>query len=446
MQTVLRAGQLFLNSYQTTRLLGSGGMGQAYLGTNIHTKAAVVIKVMHAHLAQDQLNRRRFAAEIDLLGRFRHPHAVALFDADAENDELPFLVQEFVPGTTLGELIRDDGALSVPRTARLAGQLCQVLHALHEQGILHRDISSANIMVAHPNSEGEQLKLMDFGFASLGASAGVYFALDKLAGPRDGIGGGTPDYLCPEQIRKEPVDRRGDLYSVGVLLFEMLTGALPFGDAQSVTEILHCQLHRSPPTCASRGIQDVPLRLETLIHRLLAKQPVERPASARQLAQEFGLAVGFEIAPDSAFQSGSLPQETLEVPCDDDLDILDRFDAWMPEQIAVMKLRGFLDQVDGEVLSSFPGKIRVRILDPRVKLVQQPGGFFKFLGLRRPALAQPRFLHLELRMEKRSRDGRNLVELSVVLEPSGPDTSDELAMRRGFAERICRELRAFLMA
>lgn len=443
MQTALRSAQMFLQTYQVRRLLGTGGMGQIFLGENIHTRKPVAIKVMHPHLAQDRLARRRFSSERELLEKFRHPYAVALLDADTECSDPPFLVQEYVEGLTL-ELQVTHGRLSLDRTTRITGQLCQLLHAMHGKGILHRDISAANVMVVSPGAPGEHIKVMDFGLASLGASAGVYLALDKLAGSENSIGGGTPDYLCPEQIRKEPVDERGDLYSLGVLIFQMLTGELPFGEARSVPEILHAHTHQKPPLekLLNGG---VPARVATFISRLLAKHPAERPASAREAADLFSAAVGYSIADAAGFQSQLSMLETLEGPCCDDLDILDRFDAWMPEQIAVMKLRGFLQEVGGEVVSSLPGKIQVRILDPRVKPQLKKGGLLGFLGFGRPTLSQPTYLHLELLMERHEREGRSLVEFAVVLESSGNESSDDAAMRRGFAERICRELRAYLM-
>lgn len=444
MPTLLGNGPLFLNTYQTIRPLGSGGMGQAFLGLNVHTQTPVVIKRMLPHLARDPASRRRFAGEVDLLGRLRHPHIVALLDADPEDPEQPFLIQEFVDGQALDEVIKKEGRLSPLRVGRLLGQLCQALHALHGKGILHRDLTPANITLAAPGTPGETVKLMDFGLASLGASAGVYLSLDKLTGPEGTIGGGTPDFLCPEQVRKETVDRRGDLYSVGVLLFQMLTGWLPFADAGSVAEILLAHLHRPPPRFASLGTTNLPPALEKVVRRLLAKQPAERPADAREVAEVFGRALGVEIASPEAFQDQPGMHDTVEAPFPDDLDILDRLEAWMPEQIAVMKLRGFLDQVDGEVVSSLPGKIRVRILDPRNRPQPESRGLFSFLGFKRAALPEPHYLHLELLMEKGSHNGGGLVEMTVVLEPGSPSSGDP-AMRRGFAERICRELRAYLM-
>src|SRR5262245_10420913 len=124
MQATLQAGKLFLGTYETVRLLGSGGMGQAYLGKNIRTQQSIVIKVMHPHLAVEPGLRRLFAAEIDLLKRLRHPNVVALLDADPEHREQPFLIQEYVSGTSLQELIQRGGRLSLRRTALLLGQLC----------------------------------------------------------------------------------------------------------------------------------------------------------------------------------------------------------------------------------------------------------------------------------------------------------------------------------
>ncbi|MFO0969319.1 MAG: hypothetical protein U0793_27500 [Gemmataceae bacterium] len=284
---------------------------------------------------------------------------------------------------------------------------------------------------------------MDFGLAGLGASAGVYFAVDKLIGGRDTIGGGTPDFISPEQIRKEPVDQRSDLYGVGVLLFQVLTGRLPFADAKSVDDILLAHLQERPPLFADCGAADVPAKVEALVHRLLAKNPAERPGGARELAELFSAAAGFDIAPGETFAPQSDLADTSETPLLEDLDVLDRFDAWMPESIAIMKLRGFFEQVGAEVVSSLPGKIRIRIADPRSRPAPRPSGLLSLLGLKRPAAPAPKHLHIELHMEKASREGRSLVEFHVILEPSADEA--DATMRRGFAERVCRELRAYLM-
>ena len=430
---------LYLRSYQAIRLLGEGGMGQVFLGRHVHTGQEVVIKVMRAQLADDARVRDAFERELKVMRRFRHPNAVALLDGAWEETERPCLVLEYVRGSTLEQLLQRSGRLPPDRVGRLLGQVCQVLHAAHSMGILHRDLSAENLMIA----DDDGVKVMDFGLARLGT--GFFVPLEKLTGTGNSIGGGTPDYMCPEQIRGEGVDQRGDLYSVGVLLFKMLTGRLPYPEHDEIADILLAHVQKNPLRFSEVGVQDVPASIEAVAQRCLCKYPNERPQSARELADQFGQALGQPIARAEDFVTNEPAAPQQPRPSGDELD---RFEAWMPEQIAVVKLRGFLDEVGAEVAASEPGLIRVRLKDPRVKPVQEaPRGFLSFLGLGRRTLVTPASLLLELLMEKKQVGTRNLVEITVVLpqDPLGAGPPEEQTMRRGFGERICRELRAYLM-
>ena len=289
---------------------------------------------------------------------------------------------------------------------------------------------------------GEHVKVMDFGLASLGN--GFFVPMEKLTGAGNSIGGGTPDYMCPEQIRGEGVDQRGDLYSVGVILYKMLTGRLPFGAEADTADILLAHVHAEPLRFAQLGVHDVPAAVETVVRNCLAKYPHERPQSAQALAAAFAAALGqagvrLEDFPATALvKKQELRAEGLE---------LDRLEAWMPEQIAVMKLRGFIDAVGGEVVASEPGSLRVRLRDPRV--LPEKRGFLSYLGLGRRTLNAPATLLMELLMEKKQVGGRGLVEITLMLprDPQAAEepSADEQSMRHGFGERICRELRAYLL-
>ncbi len=293
--------------------------------------------------------------------RFRHPYAVALLNGGFEGQDRPCLILEYVRGTTLEKLIQRNNRLTPPRVCRLVGQLCQALHAAHGAGILHRDLSAENLMVvpgaAHdPTGRlGEHIKVMDFGLARLGK--GFFVPMEKLTGSGTSIGGGTPDYMCPEQICGEAVDERGDLYSVGVILYKMLTGRLPFDAAEQTEDILAAHVHNDPPRFEQFAIDDVPDAVQDVVRSCLAKNPRERPQSARAVAEALAKALGHSSVRPEDFPT----IEALEHPTVSNNDpALDRFEAWMPEQIAVMKLRGFIDAVGGEVMASEPGALHVR--------------------------------------------------------------------------------------
>jgi serine/threonine protein kinase len=442
--TKLTGGELFLRAYRVVRLLCEGGMGQVFLGRHVQTGQEVVIKVTRDGLAEGL--RAAFKREMEVMKRFRHAHAVSLLDGALEGPDRPCLILEYVRGITLEELLQRHGRLPPERVGRLLGQLCQVLHAAHRMGILHRDLSAENLMVVPDDTRTggapEHLKVMDFGLARLGH--GFFVPMEKLTGSGNSIGGGTPDYMCPEQIRGEGVDHRGDLYSVGVILFKMLTGRLPFDTGDDMTDILLAHVRMEPSSFERVGVDDVAPAVEAVVQSCLAKHPSERPQSARDLAERFGKALGRPIARPEDF-----PTTAVERKRQPDADgTLDRFEAWMPEQIAVMKLRAFIAGVGGEVVASEPGSLRVRLRDPRTK-PPEARGLLSFLGLGRRTLTTPDTLLIELLMEKQQVDGRGLVEITVVLprdpRANGDANMVEQTMRRGFGERVCRELRAYLM-
>lgn len=413
-------------------------MGRVYLARKQSTGAQVVVKLMRDERANDPAFRRLFHDELRAMMRFRHPSAVALLDASGESDKHPYLVLEYVPGTTLEELLATHGRLPPERVGTLLGELCIVLHAAHTQGMLHRDVTAANLMIVGAGTNREKIKVMDFGLARLG---GFYISLEKLNGSSNGIGGGTPDYLCPEQVRGDEVDARGDLYSVGVVLYKALTGHLPFESEHDVSAILLAHREQAPPAFADFGVDDVPPAVEAIVQRCLAKYPAERPASARQLAELFGKALGTPIAGPNAFDNaGSAPVETRRPFAPE--AIVDRFDAWMPEQVAVMKLRGFVQDVGGEVVESLPGLIRVQLPARTDNAVAAPTGFWSWFRSPPPL---PRDETIELHLRKQPSAGQSLVNILVVRVAPESESGAQREAGDEQCGRVCKELRAYLM-
>jgi eukaryotic-like serine/threonine-protein kinase len=429
-----------VGNYQLIRLLGEGGMGEVWLARHSATGAEVVVKRMRAERAGNPTVRRLFQAELRAMMRFRHPNAVALLDASAENDEQPFLVMEYLHGITLYEVLEAQGRITPEQIAPILGDVCVVLQAAHEQGIVHRDLTPTNLMIVNPGTERETVKVMDFGLARVG---GFYIALERLQGDDGGIGGGTPDYVCPEQIRGEAVDGRGDLYSVGVLLYRALAGHLPFEEATEIQAILQAHREQTPPAFADYGVTDVPAAIEQVVQSCLAKLPAQRPPSARALAESFGQALGQPIVDPRAFtapvpcpaeETRSFPPETL----------IDRFEAWMPEQIAAMKLRGFVQGVGGVVLESLPGLIHVRLASPQPHGTTSKG-FWDWL---RPAplpAAAPSGELIELHLQKRLAGGASQVDVAVVRPNRAEESRAQREAGRERCRTVCRELRAYLM-
>jgi serine/threonine-protein kinase len=433
-------GQLFLGRYQAVELLGEGGMGRVYRGRDTGTGRHVAIKVMHQEIAAQPRFRQRFEREMRLMAQFSHPHAVALLDASADAPR-PCLVMEFVPGIALEDLIQRDGPLAPERVGRLLQQLCWVLDGAHGAGILHRDISCANLLILDAGTPAEQLKVMDFGLAQLGARP--YIALEKLTGSGHSVGAGTPDYLSPEQIQGQAVDQRADLYSVGVVLFKMLTGHLPFEHATETHEILLAHAEEDPPTFAMvNPAISIPATVEAIVRECLAKGPHERPASAHELAERFQAALG---QPFVEWESVvSLPAAAAQRDTEIDLAaVLDQMEAWMPEQIAVVKLRGFVHDLGGEVLESVPGLIRMILPAPAAAPAPPPKRRWPFGS--RPKPPEPRFILLDLHIDKMKAD-QNHLQVTVVLNPDQDKLADEDGEQRAFYEQLCRTLRSYLMS
>ena len=423
-------------------------MGQVSLGRDVRSGDDVAIKLMHDHLVNDVAARARFRREAQIMARLRHPNTVALLDSALDDPEPPCLIMEYVPGASLELLTKDHGRLQVEAVARILSQVCQALYAAHSLGILHRDLSAENVMLDPTTG---RVKVMDFGLARSGS--GFFVPLEKLTGSGASIGGGTPDYMCPEQVRGETVDHRGDIYSTGVLLFKLLTGRLPFAEAHEVADILVAHVRSRPPRFADVGVRDVPAEVEAVVQSCLAKTPGERPQSARELAERFTHACRMRLVSDEDYPSPALEQspapDQQAAPAEDP-NMLDRLEAWMPEQVASIKLRAFVEGVGGEVFDSEPGVLRVTLRDPRQKpQAVEKKGLLGFLGFGRKKLEDPDRLLLLLYMEKKEAGGRSLVQITVVLPSNqqgcGRESSEDQAMRRGFGERICRELRAYLM-
>ena len=211
-----------------------------------------VVKVLKEHLLAQPKAREHFRREIHILARFRHPYAVAYYDSVPHDPAGPLLIMEYLRGVDLNVLLQRTGRFTPERTGRLLAPTCDVLQAAHEQGIVHRDLKPGNLMILYPGTPQETLKLMDFGLAKM--TSMLYISPEDLVDFSLPAASGTPEYISPEMVRGGESDARGDLYSVGVVLFEMLTGKRPFeGDQDALLEA-HAEAASasSSPSVASR--------------------------------------------------------------------------------------------------------------------------------------------------------------------------------------------------
>jgi serine/threonine-protein kinase len=454
------AGHVFLGRYQIVRLLGEGGMGQVYLARQLDQDRQVVVKVLHRHLIADAHNRRAFQREMELMAGFRHPHAVEFYEGSIDDPQGPCVVMEYVPGLALDYLLARHGRLPPDRVGRLLGPLCAVLQAAHARGIIHRDLKPANLVVIDPDSPDEKLKVLDFGLAQLTpqASAGVYIPLERLTASSSMLIVGSPSYVCPEQVRGEEMDHRGDLYSVGVILYELLTGRRPF-EGVKVEDILSAHAHQPPPPFHwSVGSLPVRSAIEELVIACLAKDPADRPQSAWELAKRYEGALGVKIwngaeppplpkrQPSEAVHvAGSHPEQPP-----DPRAVLFQLKAWMPQPMAALKLRGFLNGIGAEVVDSLPGTIRAKLKRPRplpADFKPPTPGLWSRLGFGKKPEADPYdIIDLEIQMQTEAGERPNQLRITLSLHPlEGHDLVADDAWR-AWCEQIHRDTSAYLMA
>jgi len=269
-----RPGDVVGGRYEIRSLLDQGGSSEVYLATDRVLRRQVVIKAPRAGLLRDPRAVSRFRHEAMGLARVSHPALVTVHDVGLDPNG-PYLVEEFVPGRSLAQFLRDQGPLPPLSTGEIGAVVADALAAVHAAGMLHRDLKPGNLMLTPTGG----VKVLDLGIA---------WAADWT--PLSGVGEilGTAAYVSPEQIAGGPIDARSDLYSLGVVLYEMLTGRPPFSG--TTLELLDHHARQAPrPLRSIRG--DVPERLADVVERCLDKDPDRRPATARMLANELRASV-----------------------------------------------------------------------------------------------------------------------------------------------------------
>jgi len=489
-------GTVLLGKYKVMRPLDTGGMSKIFVAKQTDSAREVVVKVLKPEYAAQPKAREHFRREIHILSRFQHPNAVMYFDSDPHNATGPVLVMEYMRGLDLGMLLAREGKFAPDRVGRLLVQICDVLMAAHEAGIVHRDIKPGNLFVVYPGTPQETVKLMDFGLAKM--SSLFYIAPEDVKAFNDTpTAAGTPEYISPEQLRGHEGDRRSDIYSLGIVLFELLTGKRPF-DRPSLDEILLAHAEDDPPTFAEMGLEETvsPL-IERVVQRCLSKVPEQRPQTAGELIYAYEKALGRKLThgrnfvPTSPNAQGTSTREMPVVservaaalnkartvlrgepanatpatgtpmtqnrqatptnlnappPGEDEKGVIRKGDsnsikqsleANMPEAMALLKIKGFIVDVGGEIVESLPGMIRFQL-----GAKQKSGGVMGWLlGSNKQQSSFPA-TEVELHMARRDPFQASKLTITIVMRPV--NNRLPTAEWRAACDVVTREFQAYI--
>ncbi len=276
---ILESGKVFQGKYKVIKMIGSGGMGQVYVANHIALGSKVAIKVLNTTFIGDEEEATdRFKREAKATAAIDHPNAVKVFDFGVE-DNVCYLVMEYLNGESLRKRLTRLKQFSIPEALNLIQQVCSVLEAMHHKGIVHRDLKPDNIFF-HNQEDREVVKVLDFGIAKVSGST---LSEGKLTST--GALLGTPHYMSPEQCQGMKLDGRSDLYSFGVILYELLCGSLPF-EAENTLSMLFKHV-RDNPINIKQVMPELPQSIADVVMKLLEKQPKNRYQSAKEFAQVF---------------------------------------------------------------------------------------------------------------------------------------------------------------
>ncbi len=290
------------------KYLAHGGMAEVYLGSHLSLDRPVAVKVLHSYIEEDPGLLARFQREAKVVAGLRHPNIVQIFDFDT-TDGHPYIVMEYLKGPTLSTYLRGlherNERIPPHQVARLLKVLTAALDYAHGQGVIHRDIKPGNIMLhgkadeiplGKPLTSDVEAILTDFGLVR------IKHAASQTA---SGMVSGTPAYMSPEQARGDQTDHRTDIYSLGVVLYEMLAGRVPF-EADSTLSIIYMQINEPPPPIA--GISPA---VQAIMNRALAKNPNDRYPTSREMAVDFFLAIGMTAEAETIYES--LPKNSATI-------------------------------------------------------------------------------------------------------------------------------------
>ena len=314
----LQVGRVLGGRYQLDQCIGSGGMGEIYRAQRLHIGDTVAVKVLRPDVIENEKTRQRFYREARAAAKLHHPNAVVIHDFGEDTDGTAYIVMELLTGVSLRQLLVKDGTVEPRRAYIIMRQACAAIDAGHRNGIVHRDIKPDNIYLLDAHDDDEHIKILDFGIAKLNDKALDTLSLEEQRLTNVGTIIGTPHYMSPEQCQGEEADSRSDIYSLGVVLYEMLAGVVPF-------------LAKTPTGVAIKHVTEAPRSLrelnpgvspgiEAVVLRALEKNPSLRPQTAVELAREFEAALrregNYEGSTEMLVRAGE--QKASTTPVTDD--------------------------------------------------------------------------------------------------------------------------------
>ncbi|MET0285797.1 MAG: serine/threonine-protein kinase [Polyangiales bacterium] len=283
--------------YKILSVIAHGGMGKVYRAEQSPLGRLVALKVLSPNYNgdNDPEFHKRFFLEASIASKLRHPNTVTIFDYGKTDDEIYYIAMELLEGRTLHRALREEGTLSPERTVNIASQICRALREAHGIGVIHRDLKPANVYLVKHSDEAEFTKVLDFGLVKNIEEKG-----EQLT--QVGLFMGSPKYMSPEQIRGEHVDSRVDIYALGVMVYEMLTGKVPYDSPNSVN-ILMAHVHEQIPSLHELNPHiRVPQALEAVVRKCMAKNPDDRYASMNDVLFALKQCLGHEVQSTGEFR------------------------------------------------------------------------------------------------------------------------------------------------
>ncbi|KFE66716.1 serine/threonine-protein kinase [Hyalangium minutum] len=275
-------GKTLAKKYRVEALIGEGGMGKVYRARQLALDKPVVLKVLRQSLLSDERTVARFQREAKAASRLNHPNSISILDFGQAEDGALFIAMEFVPGQDLHQVLSREWPLPESRVVRIVSQVLSALSDAHGAGVIHRDLKPENIMLEQRRNDPDFVKVLDFGIAKITDTNGD----EGPALTRAGFVCGTPEYMSPEQARGAQLDHRSDLYAVGVILYQLTTGLLPFESDSAVGFATKHLTEEPPPPTKRRPEARISPGMERLILRVLSKDPNDRPANAEAFKAE----------------------------------------------------------------------------------------------------------------------------------------------------------------